>query len=62
MKWGEYKRDAALLNYGRRYNQNHYLGLVAPYEFWLTTSMRKWAIHSIDRPKWLEAYYLMNKF
>ena len=62
MKWGEYKRDAALLNYGRRYNQNHYLGLVAPYEFWLTTSMRKWAIHSIDRPKWLAAYYRMNKF
>ena len=62
MKWGEYKRDAALLNYGRRYNQNHYLGLVAPYEFWLTTSMRKWAIHSIDRPKWLAAYYRINKF
>jgi hypothetical protein len=61
-KWGEYKRDAALLNYSRRYKYNTALGMVAPYEFWMTQSMLKWALHSIDRPNILAYYYRINKF
>ncbi|MBK8113325.1 MAG: hypothetical protein IPK44_01755 [Candidatus Accumulibacter sp.] len=61
-KWGEYKRDSALLNYSRRYKYNTYLGMVSPYEFFTTQSMVKWALHSIDRPSVLANYYRTSKF
>jgi len=61
-KWGEYKRDSALLNYSRRYKYNTYLGMVSPYEFFSTQSMVKWALHSIDRPSVLANYYRVSKF
>lgn len=62
VKFGEYMRDSALLNYNRRYNYNTWLGTLAPYEFWVTQSMFKWAIHSIDRPAMLSTYMRMQKF
>jgi hypothetical protein len=62
MKWGEYKRDSALLNYSRRYQFDTYLGMIAPYEFWTTHSMIKWALHSLQRPAIFAHYYRVNKF
>lgn len=62
VKWGEFKRDSALLNYNRRFKYNTYLGAIAPYEFWATQSMIKWALHSIDRPSVLANYYRIQKF
>lgn len=62
VRWGEFKRDASLLNYSRRYQFNHYLGLVAPYEFWMTNSMIQWALGSLDKPGLLASYYRINRF
>ena len=62
MKWGEWLRDAALLNYSRRYKYNTLLGMVFPYEFWTTQSMMKWALHSIDKPSLVASYFRINKF
>lgn len=60
-RYAEYRRDSALLNYTRRYNYNTWLGTIAPFEFWATQSMAKWAIHSIDRPAMLSTYLRMKK-
>jgi hypothetical protein len=61
-KWGEHKRDSALLNYSRRFQYNNYLGLVAPFEFWQTQSMAKWAMAALDRPSLFSNYYRVHKF
>ena len=61
VRFGEFRRDAALLNYNRRYNYNTYLGMLAPYEFWFTQSLMKWALHSIDRPAMLSTYLRVKK-
>jgi hypothetical protein len=61
VRMGEYGRDAALLNYSRRYNYNTWLGTVAPYEFWMTQSMMKWGLHSIDHPAMLSTYWRYQK-
>lgn len=53
---GESLRDAALLNYTRRYGFDNMLGLVAPYQFWFTRSMMNWATRMIDKPGWLAMY------
>lgn len=62
MRFGEYTRDSALLNYSRRMNYNTWLGTVAPYEFWATQTMFKWALHSIDRPAVLTNFLRAKKF
>jgi hypothetical protein len=62
VKFGEYTRDAALLNYQRRLNYNTWLGVMMPYEFWTTTSIGKWALHTLDRPFVVSAYMRMQRF
>ena len=62
VKFGEWMRDSALLNYNRRYNYNTFLGVLAPYEFWFTQSVYKWALHSIDRPAMLSSYLKIQQF
>jgi hypothetical protein len=59
--FAEFRRDAALLNYNRRFQYNTYLGMLAPYEFWMTQSLAKWALHSIDRPAMLSTYLRIKK-
>ena len=61
-KMGEWGRDSALLNYNRRMNYNSWLSLIAPYEFWMTQSVYRWALHSIDRPQMLATFLRMRKF
>lgn len=53
MSWGENRRDAALLNYSRRYGIDNTLQAIVPYQFWYTRSMMQWALRAIDRPAWL---------
>jgi len=50
MRWGEAKRDFALLNYARRYGFDNWLGAGIPYEFWYLRSMRNWLMRSVARP------------
>lgn len=61
-KFGEWRRDSALLNYNRRTNFDNWLGHIAPFGFWSTNSMMKWAIESIDRPAMLTNYMRAKKF
>lgn len=62
IRMGEYHRDAALLNYSRRFNYNNWIGTIVPYEFWTTQSVQKWALHSLDRPAMLSGYLRLRKF
>lgn len=41
-KFGESMRDAALLNYSKRYGFDNALTLLFPYQFWQTRSMWNW--------------------
>ena len=56
MRWGEIKRDAALLNYSDRRMYNEYLSLIAPYEFFTTRSMAQWALRALDHPSLIANY------
>jgi hypothetical protein len=62
MKFGEWRRDSALLNYNRRTNFDNYLGHVAPFVFWSTSSMFQWAVESIDRPAMFTNFLRSKKF
>lgn len=62
LKFAEWKRDSALLNYNRRTNFDTWMGMFAPFAFWTTHSGWNWALHSIDRPAMLSTYFKMNKF
>lgn len=55
MKFGEFKRDAALLNYSKTYGFDSYLTMISPYQFWYTRSMLNWAKRLIDKPAYLTA-------
>ncbi|HEY6020776.1 MAG TPA: hypothetical protein VIY48_13040 [Candidatus Paceibacterota bacterium] len=61
MKFGEWRRDASLLNYNRRTNFDNMLGNFAPFVFWTTGSMMQWALESVDRPAMLTNYMRMKK-
>lgn len=46
-------RDSAMLNYRRQYGFDAALGYFAPFGFWTTHSIARWAIHSLDHPAML---------
>lgn len=56
LRWGETRRDGALLNYTRRYGFDNVLGTVMPYEFWTTRSMMKWGLRALNKPSILANY------
>ena len=58
----EFGRDSALLDYSRRTNFDTYSSVIFPYSFWVTHTMYKWALHSIDRPAMLTTYLRLHKF
>jgi len=49
-RYGEMKRDSALLNYNKRYNFDNLLQAIMPYQFWYTRSAAKWALRAMDSP------------
>jgi len=61
-RWAEFKRDAALLNYSRRYMADTYLSMVAPYQFWASHSVMAWAMDALQRPALLASFYRIKKF
>lgn len=61
-RYGEFRRDSALLNYNRRTNFDTWVSNIFPYAFWTTGSIQKWAIESIDRPAMLTTYLRTKKF
>ncbi len=60
-RYAEIRRDAALLNYNRRYNFDTWSSTIFPYAFWPTHSMTMWALHSIDHPAMLSTYLRYKK-
>src|SRR3990172_9317217 len=62
IKFAEFRRDSALLNYNRRTNFDTMVGTVFPFAFWTTGSLQMWALHSIDRPAMLSSYLKIKKF
>jgi diguanylate cyclase (GGDEF)-like protein len=62
IRWGETRRDMALLNYTRRYGMDNVLGTVMPYEFWMTRSMVKWATRALNKPAILANYARLRTF
>jgi diguanylate cyclase (GGDEF)-like protein len=62
VRWGETRRDMALLNYNRRYGMDNVLGTVMPYEFWMTRSMVKWATRALNKPAILANYARLRTF
>ena len=66
IRYGEQKRDFALLNYQARTGADNLLGTVMPYEFWYTRSMLNWALRSIARPttllNWARLRALQEKY
>ena len=61
IRHGEGRRDAALLNYSRRYGVDNLVGAVLPYHFWYTRSVMNWAVRSIDKPGWFANYARMRE-
>jgi hypothetical protein len=60
-QYGQWRRDAALLNYNRRTNFDNQLQHIAPFIFWSTSSAWKWAVESIDRPAMLTNFLRAKK-
>lgn len=60
-KYGEFRRDSALLNYSRRTNFDAWTANIFPYAFWTTNSVMKWAVESIDRPAMFTSYLRTKK-
>jgi len=61
IRWGESRRDAALLNYSRRYGADNLAGAIFPYQFWYTRSIINWAVRAIDKPGWFANYARMRE-
>ncbi len=62
VRWAENRRDAALLNYNRRYGFDNYLTAIFPYQFWYTRTAIQWALRFIDKPAWLAQYARIRNF
>jgi hypothetical protein len=61
-RWGEGKRDFAILNYGKRSDADTLLSSIAPYQFWYTHSMMNWALRALEKPTIVTNYLRMQQF
>jgi hypothetical protein len=62
VRWAENRRDAALLNYSRRYGFDNVLTAIFPYQFWYTRTAAQWALRFIDKPAWMAHYARIRNF
>jgi hypothetical protein len=62
MRWAENRRDAALLNYSRRYGFDNVITAMFPYQFWYTRTALQWAMRFIDKPGWMSNYARIRNF
>lgn len=56
VRWGEQKRDFAMLNYNKRYGFDRWMDIVLPYQFYQTRSAMTWAMRALDKPSWYSNY------
>jgi hypothetical protein len=61
IRWGEQKRDTAMLNYNKRYGADSYLDVIFPYQFFYTRSMITWAKRALDNPALLANYARLRR-
>ena len=61
-KWGESRRNFALLDYGRRNDFDSLLGMLMPYQFWYTRSAMNWALRALERPSIVTNYLRLREF
>ena len=52
LKYAEHKRDAALVDYGKRYYADQMIEGIIPYWLWYGRNAFQWATRAIDRPGW----------
>lgn len=62
LRWGESRRDMALLNYNRRTHFDNFLGVIFPYQFWYTRTALNWALRTLARPGILADYLRLQNF
>lgn len=55
-RWGQDRRDFAMLNYNSRTGFDQWLDIAFPYQFFYTRSMMTWAARAIDNPAILSNY------
>ncbi len=53
MRYAEMRRDAALLNYSRRYGIDNATSVIFLYQFWYTRTALNWMLESLDYPAWV---------
>ena len=61
LRFAEFRRDAALLNYTRRKHYNVQLGVFLPYSFWATETFVKTMLHTVDYPTMMTTYLRLQK-
>ena len=60
-RWGQDRRDFAMLNYNSRTGFDQWLDIAFPYQFFYTRSMMTWASRVIDKPAILSNYARIRK-
>jgi len=56
IRWGQNRRDAALLNYTKRYNIDSLANIIYPYEFFYTRSFLRHLSRIFDKPGYYAFY------
>lgn len=56
IRWGETRRDFALLNYGKRRGFDNAMSAIFPYQFWYTRTMLNWLLRLANKPTILANY------
>ena len=60
-KFSEMMRDAALLNYDKRYGFDNFLTFLSPYQFWQTRSAANWLRRLNDRKHLFNRYFRLKE-
>jgi hypothetical protein len=61
IRYAEMRRDAALLNYNKRYGFDNVISFGLPYEFWYTRNALNWGLGAIDSPLWMGTYSMLRR-
>lgn len=60
LRWGETRRDMALLNYQRRTKVDNLAGAIFPYQFWTTRTLANWGMRALQKPTIITNYLRMR--
>lgn len=56
IRYGEMRRDHAMLNYANNYGFDSALTAIFPYQFWYGRTALNWGLRAVDHPGWLTNY------